>query len=234
MRGTPVKTELRRPLLPGYPRTRLSASIPILFRDARLVVVDKPAGVLSVPELPELLARQGIEALPVHRLDRDVSGALILALDEQTRAALEALFRERAVQKTYWALAQGIVRPPQGAWRFPILEDGPLARVSALGLKSETRYRTLEALPAASVLEIDLVTGRKNQIRLHAAHAGFPLAGERKYARGKDASVRFRSRRVALHAWRLEFAHPHTGATLKVESPLPADLRELLERTRKG
>jgi RluA family pseudouridine synthase len=212
----------------------LSEPVPILFRDDRLLVVDKPPGVLSVPELPELLARSGIEALPVHRLDRDVSGALLFALDEETRAALEALFRERAVKKTYWALAQGSVRPPQGSWQFPILEDGPLARVSALGLKSQTRYRTLEALPAATVLEIDLVTGRKNQIRLHAAHAGFPLAGERKYARGRDARVRFRSRRVALHAWRLALAHPWTGAPLQIESPLPEDLVRLLAEARKG
>ena len=113
-------------------------------------------------------------------------------------------------------------------------EEGPLARVSALGLKSETRYRTLEALPGSSVLEIDLVTGRKNQIRLHAAHAGFPLAGERKYARGKDATLRFRSRRVALHAWKLEFAHPRTGKALRVEAPLPHDLVLLLDRARKG
>jgi RluA family pseudouridine synthase len=212
----------------------LSEPVPILFRDERLLVVDKPPGVLSVPELPELLARQGIEAIPVHRLDRDVSGALILALDEEMRAALETLFRERAVKKTYWALAQGKVRPPQGSWQFPILEDGPLARVSALGLKSQTRYRTLEALRNSSVLEIDLVTGRKNQIRLHAAHAGFPLAGERKYARGKQATLRFRSRRVALHAWRLELVHPRTGQSLRVESPLPEDLVRLLAEARKG
>lgn len=208
--------------------------MPILFRDERLLVVDKPAGVLSVPELPELLARTGIAALAVHRLDRDVSGALLLALDEETRAALETQFRERAVRKTYWALAQGRVRPEHGAWQFPILEEGAHARVSALGLKSLTRYRTLEALPAATVLEIDLVTGRRNQIRLHAAHAGFPLAGERKYARGKDACVRFRSRRVALHAWRLALAHPWTGAALEVEAPLARDLCELLAELHKG
>ena len=212
----------------------MSEPLPILFRDARLVVVDKPAGMLSVPEVPESLARAGLRALPVHRLDRDVSGALLLALDEETRAALEALFRERALHKTYWALAQGQVRPAQGSWQFPILEEGAHSRVSALGLKSLTRYRTLEALAAASVLEIDLVTGRKNQIRLHAAHAGFPLAGERKYARGRDARVRFRSRRVALHAWRLELAHPWTGAALAVEAPLAQDLCELLDSLRKG
>lgn len=234
MLGTPVKTELRRAPPPGYARTPVSEPVTILHLDAQLVVVDKPAGVLSVPELPELLARAGLRALPVHRLDREVSGALLLALDEATRAALEALFRERAVKKTYWALAQGRVRPEQGAWHFPILEEGAHARVSALGLKSETRYRTLEALPGGSVLEIELVTGRRNQIRLHAAHAGFPLAGERKYARGKEATLRFRSRRVALHAWRLEFAHPRTGKAVRVEAPLPADLRELLDRSRKG
>jgi len=184
--------------------------------------------------MPELLARDGLAAIPVHRLDRDVSGALILAFDEETRAGLEVLFRERALKKTYWALAQGKVRPAAGAWHFPILEEGPQARVSALGQKSLTRYRTLEALPGSSALEIELVTGRRNQIRLHAAHAGFPLAGERKYARGKDASVRFRSRRVALHAWRIEFAHPRTGAVLAVEAPLPGDLSDLLVRARKG
>jgi 23S rRNA pseudouridine1911/1915/1917 synthase len=184
--------------------------------------------------MPELLARDGRVAFPVHRLDRDVSGALIFALDEETRAGLEALFRERALKKIYWALAQGKVRPAAGAWHFPILEEGSQARVSALGQKSLTNYRTLEALPGASVLEIGLVTGRRNQIRLHAAHAGFPLAGERKYARGKDASVRFRSRRVALHAWRLEFAHPRTGAALAIEAPLPEDLLDLLGRVRKG
>jgi 23S rRNA pseudouridine1911/1915/1917 synthase len=219
----------------------LSESVPILYRDEHLLVVDKPAGVLSVPDrsagatsLPELLAREGIEAVAVHRLDRDVSGAVLFAFDEETRAALETLFRERAVKKTYWALAQGRLRPAQGAWHFPILEEGARTRVSALGQKSLTRYRTLETLPAATVLEIELVTGRRNQIRLHAAHAGFPLAGERKYARGKEATLRFRSRRVALHAWRLEFAHPRTGSALRVEAPLPADLRELLVRARKG
>lgn len=219
----------------------MSEALPILHRDEYLLVVDKPAGVLSVPDkssgessLVELLARTGLRVIPVHRLDRDVTGLVLFAFDEETRAALEALFRERAVKKTYWALAQGKVKPPQGAWQFPILEEGAHSRVSALGLKSHTRYRTLEALPAASVLEIDLVTGRKNQIRLHAAHAGFPLAGERKYARGKDATVRFRSRRVALHAWKLELVHPRTGAKLELEAPLPADLLELLDRARRG
>jgi 23S rRNA-/tRNA-specific pseudouridylate synthase len=170
----------------------------------------------------------------VHRLDRDVSGATLLALDEETRRLLDAMFRERKLSKTYWALAQGRVKPAQGSLKYPILEQGSFARVSARGKEAVTKYRTLRALPTTTAVEIDLVTGRHNQIRLHFAHAGFPLVGERKYARGKDSPVRFRSRRVALHAWRLLFRHPHTGAEVAVEAPLPEDLLDLLARASKG
>ena len=209
----------------------------ILFRDAHMIVVSKPPGMLSVatpgadgPSLPEALRRDGIRALPVHRLDREVSGAVILALDEETREGLEQAFRERKVEKTYWAVAQGRVQPAEGTYRFPILEQGSFARVSARGKPSETRYRTLERFPTTTVLEIDLVTGRYNQIRLHFAHAGFPLVGERKYARGKDSPVRFRSRRVALHSWKIALTHPRTGERIEVEAPVPDDLLELLAR----
>ena len=211
--------------------------VPILFQDAHLIVVAKPAGMLSVStpgaaglSLPDALRSEGIRAIPVHRLDREVSGAVILALDEETRAGLEQAFRERTIEKTYWAIAQGRVRPPEGTLRFPILEQGSFARISAHGKPATTGYRTLERLPATTVLEIDLVTGRYNQIRLHLAHAGFPLVGERKYARGKDSPIRFRSRRVALHSWRLALSHPRTGKRIEVEAPIPEDLLDLLAR----
>ena len=220
--------------------SRAREPVPILFRDAHLLVVSKPAGMLSVstpgadgPALPDALRRDGISVLPVHRLDREVSGAVIFALDEETRAGLELAFRERTVEKTYWAIAQGRVQPAQGTHRFPILEQGSFARVSARGKPSTTRYRTLDRLPTTTVLEIDLVTGRYNQIRLHFAHAGFPLVGERKYARGKDSPVRFRSRRVALHSWKVSLTHPRTGDRIEVEAPLPEDLLDLLARARK-
>ncbi len=209
----------------------------VLYRDEHLIVVDKPAGLLSVPAegseeraLPQALAEQGIEAFPVHRLDREVSGAIVLALREEAREALDALFRERAIDKTYWALASGRVRPPSGKWHFPILEEKGGARVSARGKPAITRYRTLAAHADATELEVDLETGRRNQIRLHFAHAGFPLVGERKYARGKDSALRLRSRRVALHAWKLAFEHPFTHSRIAVEAPLPEDLLDLRER----
>lgn len=215
----------------------MRAPIPILHEDEHLLVADKPAGVLSVRfgeerGLPELLAEEGKRVLAVHRLDREVSGAILFARDEATRAALEELFRARGVTKTYWAMAQGRVKPADGAWTFPILEERGQARVSALGKRSQTRYRTLRDHGIATELEIDLVTGRYNQIRLHAAHAGFALVGERKYARGKDASVRFKSRRVALHSWRLSFVHPLTKERIDAEAPLPNDLLELVQELR--
>ena len=213
----------------------------ILYRDEHLLVASKPAGMLSTPApeapgatLPDALKAQGFRVLPVHRLDREVSGAVVVALDEATRAALEEAFRARSVHKTYWALAQGHVRPETGAFKYPLLEEHAFARVSAAGKKSETRYRTIETLPSTTCVEIDLVTGRYNQIRVHFAHAGFPLVGERKYARGKDSPVKIRSRRVALHAWRLRFVHPHSGVELELEAPLEADLVELLERARRS
>jgi len=88
--------------------------------------------------------------------------------------------------------------------------------------------------PAASELELLLLSGRKNQIRVHLAHAGHPLVGERKYARGRDAVLPFRSRRVALHAWRLAFTEPWGGKEIALEAPLPAELVELRERARGG
>jgi len=217
----------------------VSTALPILHRDAHLLIVDKPAGMLSVPtaglagtDAVRALRAQGIEVLPVHRLDRETSGALLFALDAPTQAALEDLFRERAISKFYWALASGRVRPATGAWTFPILERGALARVHPSGKPCHTRYRTLAALPNTSELEIELLTGRYNQIRVHAAHVGHALVGERKYARGKDSAVAFRSRRVALHAWRLAFEHPRSHARIEIEAPLPADLVELRERAR--
>lgn len=212
----------------------MKSDLSILHRDEHLIVVAKPARLLSVrapgsdePCVADVLAQRGIAARPVHRLDREVSGAMILALDDATRVALEDAFRARTVRKIYWALAQGHVRPAQGTLRQPILEEASFARVSARGKEAITRYRTLESLRASTVLEVEILTGRYNQIRVHLAHAGFPLVGERKYARGKDSPVRAPSRRIALHAWKLALTHPTTGETLEIEAPLAADLVEL-------
>jgi len=215
----------------------MPAPIEILYRAGDLLVAAKPAGMLSVPapgsqgtHLVAALRAQGLPVQAVHRLDREVSGAVLFALSDAMRVALEHMFRERELEKEYWALASGHVRPPRGELKFPILEERSFARVSAHGKPSLTRYRSLGLLGPATELEVQLVTGRYNQIRLHFAHAGYPLVGERKYARGKDTAVRIRSRRVALHAWRLAFVDPASGKRVEIEAPLPDELLELRER----
>jgi len=208
--------------------------IPLLYVDEHLLVADKPAGMLSVPTpnaegrtLLDALRAQKLGPLTVHRLDRETSGAILFARDPGTRAALEEMFRLRAVKKTYWALARGRLRGAAGKFSFRIAEAGAVASVSPRGQAAETRWRVLAQHPATTEVEVDLLTGRHNQIRLHFAHASHPLVGERKYARGAESPLALRSRRVALHAWRMSFAHPSGGARIEVEAPLPADLEEL-------
>jgi len=152
----------------------------------------------------------------------------LLARTPALQQALQNLFRERALRKTYWALALGQPRRAQGEFKYPIDDSAAKARVSAIGKPSSTRWRVLAEHAAACEYEVDLVTGRKNQIRLHFAHAGHALVGERKYARGKDDPFKFK--RIALHAWRLAFEHPVTGAEVAVEVPLAAELTALVSR----
>jgi 23S rRNA pseudouridine1911/1915/1917 synthase len=205
-----------------------------LYDDEDLVVVDKPAGLLSVPTpgasgrtLVEVLAAEGRPGLlPVHRLDRDVSGCVVLAKHEAARAALESLFRGRAVKKIYWALVRGRLRPESGAFEEPILDEGSRARIDPRGKPAVTRWRVLVHHRATSLVEIETVTGRYNQIRLHFAHHDQALVGERKYARGRDDPLR--GKRVALHAWKLAFPHPLRGHRVEALAPLPEDLVALL------
>ncbi|MBL8861033.1 MAG: RNA pseudouridine synthase [Planctomycetes bacterium] len=215
--------------------------IPILHRTERLVVVAKPPGLLTAPEkggparsLVEVLAEEGVVAQAVHRLDLEVSGAVILALDDEARLALEALFRERAVTKIYWALASGRYQEARGVYRWPILESGPEVRVDERGKPAETRWTVLERHAVATEMEIELVTGRRNQIRVHFAHGGHALIGDRKYGRARDQKLRAPSRRVALHSWRLAFESPFGDGRVAVEAPLPDDLLELRAEARRS
>jgi RluA family pseudouridine synthase len=214
-------------------RSERDERVRVLYEDADLLVADKPAGLLSVPTpgargktLLDALAAQGHAVLPVHRLDRDVSGLVVLARREAARAALEGLFRESKVKKLYWALVRGRLRPDAGSFEDPIRDEGARASVHPRGKPATTRWRVLARHAATSLVEIELVTGRYNQIRLHFAHHDQALVGERKYARGKDDALP--ARRVALHAWKLAFPHPLRGGRVTVEAPLPEDLRALL------
>lgn len=199
-------------------------TVPILFQDDHLVVVDKPAGFLVVPApgrrgptVVDLVSQQlGTRVQAVHRLDEETTGALVLALDDAARTGMEELFRRHAVDRSYLALAGAAPSPPAGRIESRLQEDagGVMRVVQRGGERAITHYETLERRGRCCLLVCRLETGRRNQIRAHLAALGCPIAGDRKYgfrARGDEAF-----RRVMLHSWRLRFEHPLRGTEVAV------------------
>ena len=234
---------------------RVASPFPVLYQDEHVLVVDKPAGLLSVPApgaedeksvLGKLLEAAG-PPVPhrrtfvgrVHRLDRDTSGALAFALTPQARAGLIALFRDHKIERRYLALVEG--EPPSDEGRI----EAPIASTYASGRRhlargdepqspAFTRYKVRERLGGAALLEVEIMTGRQHQIRLHLAHVGLPVIGDRVYrpreAKGQPPVA---ARRQMLHAETLGFAHPLTGAPVRVTSPVPEDMRLALTKLRR-
>ena len=220
----------------------------IVYDDDDIVVVDKPAGVAAHPSLgwsgPTVLGalagagfrvstsgpaeRAGV----VHRLDAGTSGLMVVAKSEHAYTQLKHAFKERTVSKIYHTLVQGhpdpragtidgpIGRHPGSEWKFAVTRDGK---------PSITHYQTLEAFPYASLLEIELETGRTHQIRVHMAAQRHPCAGDGMYGADPTLSARLGLTRQWLHAMRLGFAHPSTGEYVEFESQYPADLQHALD-----
>jgi 23S rRNA pseudouridine1911/1915/1917 synthase len=212
----------------------------LLFADEHLAAVDKPAGVPAQPtlasdrgHLPALAAALlGGEVFPVHRLDRETSGAVVLARSREAAAALSAAFREGAPRKTYLALCARAPDPPEGRSDVPLGPDprrpGRRAPVAG-GEPAATSWRTLARGPGGQALvEVRPETGRTHQIRVHLAGAGAPLLGDARYG-GPRRVLELAIPRVMLHASGLEIRHPVTGAALSLRAPLPDDFRAVLE-----
>lgn len=216
----------------------------VLHRDQTLVVVDKAPGVLTVGRpgsrercLLDDLRRDRMPVAPVHRLDRDTSGVLLLCLDKQRRAELEALFRERKVDKRYLAIVTGVPHTRQATIDIPILDTGARAHVDRRGKRAVSRYEVLETLPGrpggAALLRITMETGRHHQVRVHMAHIGHPLLGDTIY-QAKPREARRQAPRAMLHARSIAFRHPATGKRLAVETEPPQDFMACLDGLRKG
>ena len=219
----------------------------VVYQDAELIVVDKPAG-LSVhpgPGHPDgtlvnaLLALcpdiQGVGGVIrpgiVHRLDKDTSGLMVVAKTEAVHRSLSEQIKARKVDKGYLALAVGVPDPPQGRIDAPISRDPRHRKRMAVvlgGRDSRTAYRVLERIAGYSLLELDLETGRTHQIRVHLAYLGHPLLGDGVY--GKRSPL---LERHFLHAHRLGFQHPLSGETLELRSELPPDLAQVVEELRR-
>lgn len=232
-----VEVDERRP---ARPSARLDLTR--LYEDDQILVVNKPAGLLAVATSPEarasedtvlrraqdyarhLRGRNGYAGM-LHRLDRDTSGALAIALSRPAHARGRELFKVHAFERWYLALVDGVPRVSEGTIEAAISNtyEGGRRRVVSmedLGRPAVTHYRVLERYRHAALLELQLETGRQHQIRLHLQQLGHPLLGERVYA---DEGERRGARRQMLHAWRLAFPHPLRDLQVRAEAPLPED-----------
>jgi 23S rRNA pseudouridine1911/1915/1917 synthase len=243
-----LEITLPEPDRPAVVVPQVVDGLTVLYRDADIVVVDKPVGVAAHPSPgwtgPTVLGalaglgigvttsgaaeRQGI----VHRLDVGTTGAMVVALSERAYTSLKAAFKERTVEKVYHALVQGHPDPSAGTIDAPIARhptsDWKFAVVAG-GRESVTHYSTLEAFPAASLLEVHLETGRTHQIRVHFAALRHPCVGDRTYGADPTLADRLGLQRQWLHARTLGFAHPDDGRWVEFTSPYPADLAHALE-----
>jgi 23S rRNA pseudouridine1911/1915/1917 synthase len=237
------------PPAPAEPQAQ-DLPLRVLHEDADLLVLDKAAGMVVHPAaghadgtlVNALLHRVkdlrgvGGQLRPgiVHRLDRDTSGCLVVAKHEQALRALQQAFAGRDVHKRYLAIVHGVPRAAQATidtpyGRHPTQRKKFTGKLKA-GKRAVTAYQVRERFPAAALLEVALHTGRTHQIRVHLAEAGHPLLGDALYGRRRTEAIG----RQALHAWKLDFPHPRTGARMAFEAPPPPDFAAALETLRRA
>ncbi len=235
---------------------RLHPLLTLLYMDSALAVVDKAAGLLSVPdgsgELSALEIVRGYQPsrpLPVHRLDRFTSGVFCMAMNPRARRHLIEQVKTRTMRREYIAYVEGRPPRPAGTWRHRLqLSDDELrqlvverasrpfkaAEPTADGrdtrstVQAVTHYEIIEAFGPVTKLRLRLETGLKHQIRVQAAHAGCPLVGDRLY----NPAGQIEFPRQALHADTLRLTHPDTGRPMTFTAPLPKDLRQLEAKLR--
>jgi 23S rRNA pseudouridine1911/1915/1917 synthase len=230
----------------GAPRPAFPTLLRLVFEDDDILVVDKPPGLLTIATererertayrlLADYLGAHGRSAparagaprlFIVHRLDRETSGLLVFAKSVAAKRRLQDQFEARGVERRYLALVEGSPRETEGTLTTRLREDRSLrvrrVRDSSEGREAITRYRVIERGPAATLVELSLVTGRRGQIRAQLAELGHPIVGDRAYGARHDPA-----RRVCLHATRLGFAHPR-GHRVAFDSPAPPAWGRLL------
>jgi len=228
-------------------RHRDAGLFQMVIEDRHIVVVDKPAGLLTIPTeagdaLPTLIEavtenfrQRGLKNPKVHivhRLDRYTSGVLVLARSYKAAQGLRPQFEDHTIDRRYQLITDGAPSEDEGTFRHQLFEDkGSLrifvARGGQEGKAAITHWRVIERFHRHALIEARLQTGRRNQIRVQFAHEGFPLLGDRKY--GEASKI---IKRQALHACRLAFAHPIDGTSIEVERDPPDDFQRALNKLR--
>jgi len=250
--GTELRLDVPEPVA-AAPVPQPEIGVRVVYEDADLLIVDKPAGLVVHPApghadgtlVNALLGRGGPAAFGgiagvrrpgiVHRLDRDTSGLLMVAKTDAAQHGLMAQLKARRIKKTYLALVLGSVAAAVGRIEAPIGRD-PRHRVrmavTANGRPATTGYRVRERFAGWTLLELDLVTGRTHQIRVHLEAIGHPVAGDRLYGTGSSRRGPEGLARLFLHAWRLELTSPTSGELIRAEAPVPAELDAVLATLR--
>ena len=203
-------------------------NIPVVYEDEWLLIVYKPAGLLTIPTpkneprtLTSILNMQmkekgaSFRLHPCHRLDRETSGLIIYAKGKSMQKKMMAEFKQQRVKKRYLGFVQGLPAKNQDKIQKPVR-----------GLSALSEYKIIQKRKDFTVVEISPLTGRTNQIRIHFKSIGHPLVGEAKFAFRKD--YKLKAKRICLHAKSLEFIHPITRQVIKIDSPLPEDLEDFL------
>ena len=213
----------------------------IIYEDSALLIADKPAGQLVHPTTKVAKGTLGNAVLahflangeqhtyhPVHRLDKDTSGLVLIAKLPQVQYLLANRKGSKKFQRDYLAICEGTPSPQTGSITAPIARALPsiiLRKVAEDGQRACTHYETIESRNGLSLIRLRLETGRTHQIRVHMSHIGCPLAGDELYGGQRE-----RIGRQALHAYRLQFLHPLTREAINVTAPLPQDMKNLLQQ----
>jgi len=233
------------------PKPRGSLGFSIVFEDKHLIVVDKPAELLTVPtrrnetntlkHKVETYVRhvaKGRGAFPVHRLDRGVSGLLVFGQSAEIMRRLKDQFAANKPEREYIALVAGRLEAKQGTFKSLLATDKDLNRFSTddeeIGQRAITHYRVISELSGTTLVQVRLETGRRNQIRVHFAEAGHPVLGDERYQPELARHPQWRHRRLALHARLLGFEHPVTAQALRFQSALPAEMDSFIKQRAKS
>jgi 23S rRNA pseudouridine1911/1915/1917 synthase len=228
-----------------------SGALDILFEDDALIVLNKPAGILSVPlerrsQAPSIVTlledyfRSSGKRKPfvVHRIDLDTSGLVVFAKTAKAQATLKDQFRRREPERVYRAVVYGHPSPGQGTWHDRLVWDTKALIQKEThpndpaGVDAVSHYRVVERFAATSMVEVRLETGKRNQIRIQARLRGHTLVGETRYVYGPDSLRPVDFPRQALHAFQLVFRHPSDNRRIEFEAPLPRDMADLVTRLR--
>lgn len=220
-------------------RSLKEKTIPILFEDDHLIVAFKPPLTLMIPPedshqdnmlhyLNKQYAHLPTGVHPCHRLDKDTSGVALFAKGKKAQQELMKLFHARKIKKTYIAFIHGYFKEMEGTIKRPIRDIYQSKfKPRTDGQKATTRFKVLSEREDFSVVELEPITGRTHQLRIHCAKVDHPIVGEHQYAFRKDFKLKFR--RVALHASTLSFKHPWTKEQVTFEAPMAKDMEKFLK-----